>query len=317
MAEKQSEAGGLQTWIERFLDYIRVERNLSQHTVLAYTIDLTKYNEFLEKRNVGEPEAVQTDDVVAFLGSLRERGLANRSISRTLSTVRSFHRFLVSEGLTTADPAESVHPPKQEKRLPTVLEPHEVERLLGQPDVSTVRGIRDRTILEFLYATGVRVSELINLRQSDLFFDEGFVRVFGKGSKERLVPIGDEAIHWTTLYQRKVRPLYARPRLSADVLFVSPRGLAMSRVAVWRILKEHARRANITKNVTPHTLRHSFATHLIQGGADLRAVQEMLGHSDIATTQIYTHVDRDYLREVHRQFHPRERLREKLGEGIP
>ena len=317
MTEKQSESQGLQTWIERFLNYIRVERNLSHHTVLAYTIDLTKYSEFLQERDVGKPEAVQTDDVVAFLGSLRKRGLANRSISRTLSTVRSFHRFLVSEGLTSADPAESVHPPKQEKRLPTVLEPHEVERLLDQPDVTTIRGIRDRTILEFLYATGVRVSELINLRQSDLFFDDGFVRVFGKGSKERLVPIGDEAIHWTTLYQREVRPLYAKPRLSADVLFVSPRGLAMSRVAVWRILKEHARRANITKNVTPHTLRHSFATHLIQGGADLRAVQEMLGHSDIATTQIYTHVDRDYLREVHRQFHPRERLRQKFGETIP
>ncbi len=317
MVEKNAVVKNLQTWINRFLDYIRVERNLSHHTVQAYTIDLNKYHEFLKGRDLTNPEGVQTEDVVAFLGSLHKQGLANRSISRTLSTVRTFHRFLMAEGLTTADPAESVRPPKQERRLPTVLEPHEVERLLMQPDVSTIRGIRDRAILEFLYATGVRVSELINLKQSDLFFDEGFVRIFGKGSKERLVPIGDEAIHWTVRYQREVRPLYAKPHLSADTVFVTPRGLVMSRVAVWRILKEHARKANITKNVTPHTLRHSFATHLIQGGADLRAVQEMLGHADIATTQIYTHVDRDYLREVHRQFHPRERFPEKLGESSP
>jgi len=297
--------------LQRFLDYLRVERNLSRNTVEAYERDLRKYLNFLEKRRVSSFEQIDPEMILGFVSHLRRAGLASSSASRSLSAVRTFHRFLVAEGLAERDPGENVRLPKRERRLPTVLEVHEVERLLQQPDLSEPIGLRDRAILEFLYATGVRVSELASIRFHDLFFDDGFVRVFGKGSKERLVPIGEEAIHWTNRYVREVRPLHAKPRISGDVVFLGTSGKPISRVIVWKLVRLYAVKAGIRKPIGPHTLRHSFATHLIQGGADLRAVQEMLGHADISTTQIYTHLDREYLKEVHRHFHPRE----KYGDG--
>jgi integrase/recombinase XerD len=300
-------AGQLQSLISRFLDHLRVERNLSPNTIEAYGRDLAKYAEFSRRRKLFTPAKADPELMLEFVSELRRSGLASTSVARCLSAVRTFHRFLVSEGLLAMDPTENLQRPKRHQILPTVLEIHEVEQLLEQPDLSNPLGIRDRAILEFLYGTGVRVSELCALRLQDLFFDEGFVRVLGKGSKERLVPIGEEAIYWTQRYLAEVRPMLARPRLSRGVVFLGARGRPISRILVWKEIRRYAAMAGIRKPIGPHTLRHSFATHLIQGGADLRAVQEMLGHADISTTQIYTHLDREYVKEVYRHFHPRER----------
>ncbi|MDZ7260898.1 MAG: tyrosine recombinase XerD, partial [candidate division KSB1 bacterium] len=243
--------------------------------------------------------------------ALRDVGLAPSSMARNLSAIRMFHRFLMGENITYRDPTETILLPKLSKRLPTVLDIWEVEKLLEQPDVSQPLGLRDRALLEFLYATGVRASELISLKQSQLFFPQGFVRVFGKGAKERMVPIGEQAIFYVQHYQNTTRMVLAQRGLSTDVLFLNRRGQPLSRMGLWKILRFYVLKAGIAKSVSPHTLRHSFATHLLEGGADLRAVQEMLGHADISTTQIYTHLDREYLKEVHRRFHPREKYASK------
>ncbi|MDZ7373763.1 MAG: site-specific tyrosine recombinase XerD [candidate division KSB1 bacterium] len=296
----------LEVALTRFLDYLRLERNLSRNTIDAYAVDLSKYLQFLDAQGLRSLARVDPETVLDFLAELRRRGLASTSVARCLSAVRTFHRFLQAEGLVPTNPTENLQYPKRKLVLPTVLELHEVEWLLEQPETTDLIGLRDRAILEFLYGTGVRVSELCGIRVQDLFFEEGFVRVLGKGAKERLVPIGEEAIHWTERYLREVRPQIARPRLSRDLVFLGARGKPLSRVMVWKMIRRYAMSAGIRKTIGPHTLRHSFATHLIQGGADLRAVQEMLGHADIATTQIYTHLDREYVKEVYRHYHPRE-----------
>jgi integrase/recombinase XerD len=216
-----------------------------------------------------------------------------------------FHKFLIGEQLTQRDPARLVESPKLPKKLPDVLNPDEVDEILKQPDTASDLGLRDRAILETMYATGMRVSELIGLKRSSVDEREGFVRVFGKGSKERIVPIGRSALKWLRRYLLKVRVRLARDGNGQETLFLNARGKPMSRMSVWNIVRASSTRSGLEKEVHPHTLRHSFATHLLEGGADLRAVQEMLGHSDIATTQIYTHIDREYLKEVHRTFHPR------------
>jgi integrase/recombinase XerD len=212
----------------------------------------------------------------------------------------------VGENLVKTNPTDGIDAPKLSKYLPDVLDQNEIEKLLGQPDDSTPLGVRDKALLEFMYATGVRVSEVIHFKQSDLFPGEEVIRVFGKGSKERIVPIGRSALHDVAIYQKTARIILAKRGDSKDYLFLNSRGTFISRMGVWKIIQGYVRNAGIKKHVSPHTLRHSFATHLLEGGADLRAVQEMLGHSDISTTQIYTHVDRSYLKEVHRSFHPRE-----------
>lgn len=231
-------------------------------------------------------------------------GLEPSTIRRQISALRTYFKFLGGEGVVARDPTERLDTPKGWRRLPTVLSVTEIERLLGAPDADTPLGIRDRALLELAYATGARVSELIALRLQDLLFEERVARLFGKGSKERLVPVGRRALGAAALYAREIRPGLDRGR-SRGVLFVNARGGPLTRVGAWGIIKAAARRAGISKRVTPHTLRHSFATHLLEGGADLRAVQEMLGHADLATTQLYTHVDREYLRSVHRSYHPR------------
>lgn len=293
----------------RFLDHLGVERGLSQNTREAYRNDLWRYFAFLENQNVVDVAHISRTEVTRFIRFLTELGMASSSVARNLSAIRMFHRFLIEENVTETDPTIDIEPPKRERHLPMVLEIQEIEKLLEQPDTREPIGIRDRALLEFLYATGMRVSESISIAISQLHFEEKLVRVIGKGNKERIVPIGEIALEWVRRYLREVRPQWVKPGRSGDVLFLSVRGRPLTRYAVWKMLRFYVTQAGIQKPVSPHTLRHSFATHLLEGGADLRSVQELLGHADISTTQIYTHLDREYLREVIFTFHPRERFR--------
>lgn len=291
--------------IQRYFDFLRLEKGVTQHTLHSYQFDLAKYRSFLVQHNLTSAILITQEDVSDFLKELSHRNLSPRSIARILSAVRGFHRFLVGEGIHPDDPTEDIDAPKRSRTLPEVLSVPEIDSILKQPDTDKRLGIRDRAILEMLYATGIRVSELTNLKRSNLMFDDELILVFGKGQKERLVPIGKSAIEWVRRYQKEVRIHLAKAGRSHDVLFLNFRGGKLSRAAIRDMVAKYARAAGIRKEVHPHTFRHSFATHLLEGGADLRAVQEMLGHADISTTQIYTHIDREYLKEVHRTFHPR------------
>jgi integrase/recombinase XerD len=291
--------------IQQYFNFLRLEKGSSPHTLHSYQFDLAKYRVFLVDQNIFTARKIREKHLSEFLKELAQKRLSPRSVARILSAVRGFHRFLVGEGLHDDDPTENIDTPKRSKNLPGVLSVAEVDAILKQPDTRKPLGLRDRAMLEVLYATGVRVSELTNLKQSNLLFDTDLILVFGKGSKERLVPIGPSAIDWVTRYQRDARTHLAKAGLSQDVLFLNFRGGKLSRAAIRDLVVKYARAAGIKKEIHPHTFRHSFATHLLEGGADLRAVQEMLGHVDISTTQIYTHIDREYLKEVHRTFHPR------------
>jgi integrase/recombinase XerD len=290
--------------IEAFLEHVGVERGLSPRTTEAYARDLERLITFLRARGIARPADASTTDLREFVYHLKDRGLGVTSIRRSLSAVRTYWRFLLSEGLAVTDPTERLELPRSWRRLPDVLGRDDVEKLLEAPDPADRLFWRDKALLEFGYAAGVRVSELTGLRVRDIDIQEGFATVLGKGSKERLVPIGRSALRALIVYLREIRPGLARTGHDGFA-FLNSRGGPLSRMGVWKILQKHVRRAGIEKRVTPHTLRHSFATHLLEGGADLAAVQEMLGHADIATTQIYTHVDREYVRDVHRRFHPR------------
>ena len=274
---------------------------------MAYENDLRRYLNFLSEQGLEHINQVLAQHVRNLIVLLSDMGMSHSSLARNITSIRMFHRYLLSEDIHTHDPTSQIELPKMQKKLPVVLEIPEIEKLLNQPESSTSKGIRDKALLEFLYATGVRVSELVTVEQSNLLFKEKIVRIFGKGSKERLVPIGDVALSYVDRYLQTVRPKLSLRRLGGDTLFLSIRGRPLTRMAVWQILKHYVQQADIQKQVSPHTLRHSFATHLLEGGADLRAVQEMLGHVDVATTQIYTHLDREYLREVIQTFHPREK----------
>ncbi len=299
----------LALWLDRFLNYVSLEKGLSPNTVQAYARDLVHHLEFLELRGVDSFGEVTLRTLLDFVYFLNDLGYAPASLGRSLSALRSFYRFLVDEGAISTDPSENLESPKLRRKIPVVLTIPEIEALLNQPDTAEPLGIRDRAWLEFAYATGVRVSELVSLHQKNLFLEEGFVQVFGKGSKERLIPVGEAAREAVEMYRLRVRPRLYRPGVSGDILFLSRNGRPLTRMAIFVLLKKYARAAGLRKNVSPHVLRHSFATHLLEGGADLRAVQEMLGHADISTTQIYTHLDRDYLKEIHRTFHPREQVK--------
>lgn len=300
-----ADATALDREIHRYFDFLRLEKGLTQHSLHSYQFDLAKYRLFLTDSSIESACSVNESHLSEFLRTLSDKRLSPRSVARILSAVRGFHRFLVGEGLHDDDPTENIDAPKRAKHLPGVLSVAEIESILKQPDTREQLGRRDRAILEVLYATGVRVSELTSLKQSDLMFESDLILVFGKGSKERLVPIGTSAVEWVKKYQREVRMHLVKSGKSHDVLFLNYRGGKLSRAAIRDMIVKYARMAGIKKEVHPHTFRHSFATHLLEGGADLRAVQEMLGHADIATTQIYTHIDREYLKEVHRTFHPR------------
>jgi integrase/recombinase XerD len=279
-------------------------------------LDLKRYLKFLTDEKVSSLEEIREDHITNLIGQLSGLGLKAISIARNLTAIKSFHKFLAREGYTQSDPASVIESPKLWRKLPVVLDQHEMEKLLDQSmeDAYSKKGkplplhLRDKAILEFLYATGVRISELIDMKRKNLLLEVGLVRVIGKGQKERIVPIGEKAIKSVEEYLSDLRPRLANQN-SQDVLFLNRRGRRFSRMGVWKILRKYVNKAGIKKKVSPHTIRHSFATHLLEGGADLRAVQEMLGHADISTTQIYTHLDREYLKEVHKTFHPREKMK--------
>lgn len=290
--------------MEPFHDYLTFERGLSERTVQAYDRDLRRWMDFVEEQGVGDPRAVTVGVLRSWVFHLKDQGLAATSIRRAQSALRTYFGFLLAEGVVETDPTDRLDSPNVERKLPDFLTPAETERLLDAPDPSRPTYWRDRAILEFLYATGVRVSELVDLPLSSLDLDDGFATVFGKGSKERLVPVGAPARRALGRYLRDVRPTLDRGG-GAGRVFLNARGRPIRRESVWAIVKKAAERAGLGKEVSPHTLRHSFATHLVEGGADLAAVQELLGHADISTTQIYTHLDRAYLRKLHARYHPR------------
>ncbi|MGZ8411115.1 MAG: site-specific tyrosine recombinase XerD [Gemmatirosa sp.] len=290
--------------LEQFHDFLALERGAAETTQEAYARDVARFAVFARTSGVAVPGDATPRALREFVFHLKDLGLAPSSIRRTVSAVRTYYRFLLAEGYVARDPSERLETPQRWRTLPEVLTVAEVERLLAAPSLDDTLVFRDRGMLELAYGAGLRVSEWIGLRTQDVLFDDQLLRVFGKGSKERLVPIGRSAIGAVAVYLRELRPNLEKGK-GKGVLFLNARGEPLSRMGAWTILRKHVERAQITKPVSPHTLRHSFATHLLEGGADLRAVQEMLGHADIATTQIYTHVDREYLRSVHRQYHPR------------
>ena len=297
------------TWpvaIKQFQGYLRLEKSLSPNSVEAYVRDITKLQQFLvlEQRHLG-PVQVDTPVLRAFLATLQGLGLSATSQARTLSGLKAFYSFLIMEDLLKLDPTDTLEAPKTGRHLPDTLSYPEIEQLLAIIDLSTDEGLRARALLEVLYSSGLRVSELCDLRLSNMYPELGFVKVVGKGNKERLVPIGREALKHLNFYLSGVRGHLDIKSGAEDVAFLSQRGRPLSRITVFTTLKKLAEQAGLRKTISPHTLRHSFATHLIEGGADLRAVQEMLGHASITTTEIYTHLDRDYLRQVITEFHPR------------
>ncbi len=290
--------------LERFAEFLTLEQGSSARTDESYRRDLQRLAEWAVAHGAASPEALTASHLREFVYHLKDVGLSPASIRREISAIRTWYRFLMTEGVVTADPSERLETPRKWRTLPEVLTPTEVETLLSAIPLEEPLAFRDRAMLELAYGAGLRVGEWITLKVSDLLLDEGVVRVFGKGGKERLVPVGGKAIGAVALYLRELRPRLERGK-GTGVLFLNARGAPLSRMGAWKILRKYVQRAGLTKPVTPHTLRHSFATHLLEGGADLRSVQEMLGHADISTTQIYTHVDREFLRAVHRQFHPR------------
>lgn len=290
--------------LEQFRDYLALEAGNSPHTVENYLRDLRRLVSHGAARGVRGPADVTAAGLREFVYDLKDLGLAPATIRRQISAIRTYFKFLVGEGHATRDPSERLESPKQWRTLPAVLTVPEIERLLAAPNTDEPLAIRDRALLEFAYATGARVSELVGLNLQDVMYEDGLARIMGKGAKQRIVPVGRRALGAVALYAREIRPRFDRGK-GRGVLFLNARGGPLSRVGAWGVIRRAARQADIGKRVTPHTLRHTFATHLLEGGADLRAVQEMLGHADLSTTQIYTHVDRDYLRSVHRQYHPR------------
>jgi len=291
-------------WIEAFEDYLGLEAGNSPPTVENYLRDIRRLAAYSASQEANNPSEITPEILRDHIYELKDLGLAATSIRRGISAVRTYFRFLIGEGHISNDPSGQLETPKTWRTLPEVLTVQEVEALLGAPNPDEPLAWRDRALLEVAYATGVRVSELIGLAMNDVWFDDALVRVFGKGSKERLVPIGRRAMGAAAVYAREVRPTLDKGKTEGR-LFLNARGQPLSRVGAWGIIKRCAERAEIKKKVSPHTLRHSFATHMLEGGADLRAVQEMLGHADLSTTQIYTHVDRDFLRSVHKMYHPR------------
>ncbi|MCU0424763.1 MAG: site-specific tyrosine recombinase XerD [Candidatus Kapabacteria bacterium] len=291
--------------LKQFTHHIALERGLAENTVSSYTIDLTRFIEFLQERNVKSFSEVISRHITDFLAMLADIGLGTSSRTRYLYSIRSLYRFLCNNQLSEHNPSELVDLPKTQRLLPEVLSYPQITKILEQPDTSRPDGLRNRALLEMLYACGLRASEACNLQQRDILWENEVIRVFGKGSKERIVPIGKTAMEWVSQYKRLARPLWIKDNSdTADTLFLNQRGKPLSRMSVWNIVHDSAVAAGIDE-VHPHLFRHSFATHLLEGGANLRAVQEMLGHADIATTQIYTHIDREYIKEVHTSFHPR------------
>lgn len=291
--------------IEEYLHYLTIERGLSSNTKQSYARDLMQYYHFLVERNITQWQNVDRYLVLDFLETMQKAGKSTATVTRMISSLRRFHQFLRQERVTDHDPMQHIDTPKKKQKLPDTLSLEEVERLIQTPDTKTILGIRDRALLEVMYATGLRVSEVINLRLSDVHLNMALLQTIGKGEKERIVPLGDLAIDWIERYLDEARPLLVGKHPDETALFVNHHGKKLSRQGVWKNLKQIVREAGIFKTVTPHTLRHSFATHLLENGADLRTVQELLGHADISTTQIYTHITKKRMTEVYKQYFPR------------
>ncbi|MFA6281189.1 MAG: site-specific tyrosine recombinase XerD [Candidatus Omnitrophota bacterium] len=293
----------MKIYCEAFNDYLKVEKGLSQNSVLSYNQDLKKYVEHLASSGITEPAKITSKDISNLLFALRGK-ISVSSISRMLSTIKSFHKFLVREKIISTNPVEFIESPKLEKKIPSFFTFEEVNRILKEPNLKNYHGIRDRAIIEIMYATGLRVSEASFLKISDINLELGFIKCKGKGSKERLVPLGKVAEGFVQKYIAEARPKFLGKKIS-QYLFLAQGGRRLSRQSIWKMIKKTVRLCGIRKKASPHTLRHSFATHLLERGADLRSVQEMLGHSSIITTQIYTHINQTRLKEIHGKFHPR------------
>jgi integrase/recombinase XerD len=296
----------LKDQLKDFIHYLLVERGLSNNTIVSYERDLKSYHKHLvEKQQIESFNKVTRLHIIQFLKFLKEAGKSSKTIARHTASIRSFHQFLLREKQADQDPSVLIESPQLERNLPKIMSLQEVEKLLETPKLTTPFGYRDKAMLELLYATGIRVSEMIDLNLTDVHLTMGFIRCYGKGNKERIVPIGRTATEVITNYIEKGRPKLVNAKQPTEALFVNHHGNRISRQGFWKNLKKIAIEANVNKELTPHTLRHSFATHLLENGADLRAVQEMLGHADISTTQIYTHVTKTRLKDVYNQFHPR------------
>lgn len=290
--------------IDAFLNYLSVERGLARNTIISYKKDLNSYVDFLTGLSITALSKTDKNNVVSFMMRQKENGLSPNSIARALAAIKVFYRFLVRERVLKDDPTSLIDSPKLWKKIPDALSLNEVEALLGQPNLRELSGSRDRAILETLYACGLRVSEASGLKKDDVNLEIGFLRCIGKGNKERVIPLGSKAVTAIRRYLDAARPKLLKNKES-EFLFLNRFGKKISRQAIWKLLKKYARAANIKKPIRPHILRHTFATHLLERGADLRSVQEMLGHSDISTTQVYTHINKDRLKTIHRTYHPR------------
>ena len=292
--------------LEDYLHFIRVERQLADNTLASYRRDLVDYIKHItEQQNISDFTNVTRHHILNHIENLRAHGKTARTVSRHISSIRSFHQFLLREKVSDTDPTVHLELPVIEQKLPKVLSIEEIERLIAAPGSNKPQGVRDVAMLELLYGSGMRISELIELNLEDIHITMGFVRVFGKGGKERIIPLGRSAINACERYLNGARQKLLGNAPKNDAFFINQRGKRLTRQGVWKLLKQHAEKADIQQELTPHVLRHSFATHLIENGADLRAVQELLGHSDISTTQIYTHISKKRLSEVYKQFHPR------------
>lgn len=295
----------MQELVDSFLGYLSVERSLSKNTIFSYGRDLRKYIKYLRDSKIDSLSKSSKKDISDFMFSLKDKGLSANSIARNLAAIKGFYRFLVRERILKEDPSSILESPKLWKKIPDALSLEEVEALVVAPDLRHIQGVRDRAILELMYATGLRVSEAATLKIQDVNLDVGFLRCLGKGSKERVVPLGKEASKAIRRYLQNGRHRLVKKYRDEGVLFLSRLGKPMSRQSLWKIVKRYAKIAKIKSQIKPHILRHSFATHLLERGADLRSVQEMLGHSDISTTQIYTHIDKNRLKLIHKTYHPR------------
>jgi integrase/recombinase XerD len=290
---------------QQYKSYLPFEQNLSPHSVDAYTRDIDRFLKYLQSIGVKSPINATPKHIHRLIQALSEIGLSANSLARNISSIRGFYRFLIGENICEKDPTQNIDRPKTARYLPSVLTYDEVKQILGVPDTSTSLGLRNRAMLETIYASGLRVSEILWLELQNIYFDQNIIRVFGKGRKERFVPISNSALNWIKEYLDRARPLLDKHKRSEGVLFLSVRGTAMSRMGFWKMLDQCLKEIGIKKEIHPHTFRHSFATHLLENGADLRAVQEMLGHADISTTQIYTHLDRTFLQQEYKTYHPR------------
>lgn len=290
--------------LKEYLVYLKYEKNLSDNTIQSYRNDLSIFLTYAGEAGIDDLSGIEYKHIIEFFKRQRISGAEDSTSARYLSSIKNFFKYLSANKYIENNPAEKAPKAKRSRKLPETLNFQEVDKILNMPSVKEPLGVRDKAILEVLYSCGLRVSELINLKESDLFLNEEIIRVLGKGSKQRIVPIGRSGIKWLKKYFKESRVFLAKPN-SGSTVFLNSRGKKLSRMGIWKLIERYSKEAGVDKGVHPHMFRHSFATHLIEGGADLRAVQEMLGHSDISTTQIYTHIDREYIKEIHKQFHPR------------